>query len=66
MFNDTCKITCVDNGRIVDADILDFKEKKILIVSLNKSVKLTLKWNGKVYEGNSVGLTFTTNGPTIR
>lgn len=66
MYNDTCEVTCVDNGRKVIADVLNFKQWQMLVVSLNKSIKLSLKWNGKVYEGNGTGLTFTSAGPKVR
>lgn len=62
-FEDTCKVTCEDNGKIVDADVLDFKEGKTLSVSLNKSVKLVMPWNGKIYEGKMMGMSFVSTGP---
>ena len=63
---DTCQVSCVDNGKVVPADVLDFKEGKLLAVSLNKSVKLSMHWNGHVYEGRMSGLTFTSAGPIIK
>lgn len=62
---DTCQVTCVDNNRVVLADVLDFKEGKMLSVSLNKSLKLVMPWNGRVFEGRMSGLTFTSTGPII-
>ena len=63
--DDTCVVTCEDNGRTVTADILDFKEEKTLHVSLNKTLKLVMLWNGRIYEGNQSGLTFVSKGPKI-
>ena len=63
---ETCQASCVDNGKVVDADVLDFKEGKTLSVSLNKSLKMIMPWNGQVYEGRMSGLTFTSKGPTIK
>lgn len=63
---ETCQVTCESNGKIVTADILDFRETKTLAVSLNKSVKLVMPWNGRIYEGKMSGLTFVSAGPTIR
>jgi len=62
-FEEVCKVTCEDNDRVVDADILDFREEKMLIVSLNKSIKLTMPWNGKIYEGKLAGKSFVSQGP---
>ncbi len=62
---DVCEVTCEDNDKVVTADILDFKEHKMLSVSLNKSLKLLMPWNGKIYEGKMSGLTFVSKGPTI-
>lgn len=62
-FEEVCKVTCEDNDRIVDADVLDFREEKMLIVSLNKSIKLTMPWNGKIYEGKLAGKSFVSTGP---
>lgn len=63
--SDHCDVVCLDNNRIVKASVLDFKEHKTLIVVLNQSIKLTLKWNGRKYLGNSSGLEFSSDGPTV-
>ena len=31
----------------------------------NKSVKLPMTWNGKLYEGKMAGIDFTSAGPSI-
>lgn len=62
---ETCEVTCIDNNKTVLADILDFKQEKILIISLNKSVKLSMPFNGILYEGKMSGLTFISDGPKI-
>lgn len=64
---DTCKLECVDNGKTMIADVLDFRQQKRLSVSVMKSVKLELRYNDRthIYEGNMGGLTFTTVGPLI-
>ena len=62
---DTCDVTCEDNGRTAVAELLSFQEGSFLSVSLNRSVKLTLQWNGTLYEGKSSGLSFVSNGPSI-
>jgi len=64
-YDDTVKITCTDNGRIVDGDILNFKQQHYIDVSLNKSLKIHLNYNEKqkIYIGSMAGLEFTTTGP---
>lgn len=62
-YDDTCNVKCEDNGKTVVADILDFKEGKTLSVSLNKSLKLVMPFNGRVYEGKMSGMSFISDGP---
>lgn len=62
-FEDTCQVKCEDNGKTVTADVLDFKEGKTLSVSLNKSLKLVMPFNGRVYEGRMGGMSFISAGP---
>lgn len=62
---ETCTVTSEAKGQTVVADVLNFQEEKYLSVSLNKSVKLNLQWNGRVYEGKMAGMTFVSSGPTI-
>jgi hypothetical protein len=63
--DDHCEVTCEDNNKIVQADILNFQEEKTLSVSLNKSLKLIMPWNGRIYEGRMSGMTFVSKGPKI-
>ena len=62
---DTCEILCESNGRKMVADVLDFKDRQYLSVSVDKKVKVQLQWNGKFYEGGVAGLNFSTYGPTV-
>lgn len=61
----TCEVICEDNGRKMVADILYFKENQNITVSIDKKIKLDMRWNRRVYEGNMGGLTFVTDGPNI-
>ena len=63
MHDDTCKVTCVDNGKTMEAEIMAFKRGQYLVVSINQQVRLNMHYNKQVYEGNSSGLTFVSNGP---
>lgn len=62
-FDDVCKVTQANSGKEVDADILNFNEGRNLTVSINKSVKLMMTWNGRLYEGRMAGMDFTSPGP---
>jgi hypothetical protein len=61
----TCKVVQTASKRTVDAEIQDFVEHDKLNVVINKSVKLPMKWNGRIYEGRAAGMDFESNGPTI-
>ena len=64
--DDKCEVICEDNGRKIVAEVLSFTQRKNLTVSIDRSLKLTLMWNGKIYEGNQGPLSFVSNGPDIR
>ncbi len=64
--DETCIVVCEDNDKKVVADILAFNEGRNLTVSLNKSVKLLMSWNGRVYEGRMSGMSFVSQGPKIK
>lgn len=64
--DETCVVVCEDNDKKVVADILAFNEGRNLTVSLNKSVKLLMSWNGRVYEGRMSGMSFVSKGPNIK
>lgn len=64
--SDKCKVTHVNgNNRSAEADVLEFKDKKKLVVALGNAVKLHMIWNGKLYEAKQAGLEFTSSGPEI-
>jgi hypothetical protein len=63
--SDVCDVKNVTSNKIVEAVVQDFKELDTLYVIINKSVKLAMKWNGRVYEGRMAGMDFVSNGPKI-
>lgn len=67
-YEETCKVTCVDNNETVTADILEFKPQLLLSVSLNKTIKMVLKYTNKSdeYQGDLYGRTFISKGPKGR
>lgn len=64
-YDDKAKVTCVDNNETVMAEVLEFKPEVMLSVSLEKTIKLTLKYNTKVdeYQAELYGRTFISKGP---
>ena len=63
-YEDSVKITCSDNGRVVDAEIDNFRFQESLVAFVATN-KIIMKWNGRsVYVGNAAGLEFTTPGPS--
>lgn len=60
-----CTVMYENTNKTVDAEVLDFKEHQMLSVSINRSVKLTLSWNGQLYEGRMSGMNFVSAGPKI-
>lgn len=63
--SNTCSIKQANSSKMVEAEVYDFKEHAQLVVVLNKSVKLNMTWNGKLYEGKMAGLDFVTSGPVV-
>lgn len=64
-YGDTCLVKQESSGKTVEAVVHEFKVEDRLTVVLNQSVKLSMKWNGKVYEGRMAGLDFISPGPKI-
>jgi len=62
---DTCQIKVAKSSNTVDAVVSNFIFEERLDVVLNKSVKLTLKWNGRCYEGRGAGMDVESDGPTV-
>jgi len=67
-YEETCQVKCVDNGEVVTADILEFKPQMLLSISLNKAIKMVLKYVAKSdeYQGDMYGRTFVSKGPKGR
>ena len=63
--SDTCTVKQAATGREVVGEIMAFNEGRNLTVVMNKSVKLMMNWNGRMYEGRAAGMDFTSDGPNI-
>jgi hypothetical protein len=66
IIEDTCEIMCEDNGKRMVGEILSFREHDHVAVSVERSIKLDMKWNGYVYETKVAKLSFVTDGPLVR
>ena len=64
-FEDTCTITGVRNEISVVGEILDFREKRMIIATIERSAKVTLRWDDRVelYVGSLGGVEFQSTGP---
>jgi hypothetical protein len=62
---DTCLVKMAKSSKLTEAVVDQFIFEQQLDVIINKAVKLKLKWNGKCYEGRSVGMDFESDGPTV-
>ena len=58
------RLTCTSNGITMDADVLSFGEGKFLSVAIAE-MKISMTFNGKLYEGKAAGMHFTTSGPRV-
>ena len=65
-YGDTCTVKQANSSKTVEAIVYEFTEQKHLTVVLNKSVKIPMAWNGKLYEGRMAGIDFTSIGPSIQ
>ena len=63
--SDNCVIKQTASGREVAGEVMAFNEGRNLTVVMNKSVKIMMTWNGRMYEGRSAGMDFTSAGPTV-
>lgn len=63
--SDTCKINVVKSTKMTEAVVHDFQDKVSLTVIVNKTVKISMLWNGRCYEGRSAGMDFESDGPTV-
>jgi hypothetical protein len=53
------------SAKLTEAVVQAFEDKVLLNVIVNKAVKISMKWNGRCYEGRSAGMDFESVGPTV-
>jgi hypothetical protein len=64
-FEDTCTITGINNEISVVGEILTFREKHVIIATIQRSAKVTLNWDDRaqLYIGSLGGVEFQSAGP---
>lgn len=62
---DTAEIKCLNNDTTLLAEILDYKHAYMLTVSVDRKVKVSMRYNTgtKTYRGNVGSLEFESAGP---
>jgi hypothetical protein len=63
--SDKCVVKQAASGREVEGEIMSFNEGRNLTVVINKTVKILMNWNGRMYEGRAAGMDFLSEGPTL-
>lgn len=58
-------IKMAKSAKATEAVVESFEERVKLNVVVNKAIKISMKWNGRKYEGRSAGMDFESDGPTI-
>jgi hypothetical protein len=64
-FEDTCEITGVKNDVSVIGEILEFKHRDVIVATINRAAKVTLRWKEPLalYVGSLGGVEFHSPGP---
>lgn len=63
-FDSVAMVTCTDNDKTIEADVVDFRESRYLSVSMN-TVRVSLQYEPKFnqYVGSMGGMEFVSKGP---
>jgi hypothetical protein len=64
-YEDTCEIIGIKNGNSVLGEILSFRDKDMIIATIQRSAKVTLRWDprAELYIGSLGGVEFQSSGP---
>ena len=64
-FEDTTDVYCPETDKTVEADVIDFLDKRYLHISVGRAVTVNLQWQEKhsMYLGKAAGLEFQSHGP---
>lgn len=66
-FEDTCEITGNKNNTTVVAEILTFRDKDVIIATINRAAEVTLRWQESVelYVGSLANMELRSSGPKV-
>jgi hypothetical protein len=64
-YSDTCVIKMAKSAKETPAVVESFEDRVRLNVVVSKTVKISMKWNGRCYEGRLAGMDFESAGPAI-
>ena len=64
-YEDVCQIIGIKNDISVVGEIITFKEKDVIVATINRAAKVTLHWQDHAgeYIGSSGGVEFRSTGP---
>jgi hypothetical protein len=64
-YKEVAELVCTENGKKLTAEVLDFKPAYSLSVSVERQVRVNLRYNmeKKMYMGNVGSLEFSSTGP---
>ena len=63
--SDTCLVKMAKSSKMTEAVVSGFEDKVSLNVIINKDIRISMKLNGKCYEGRSSGMDFESAGPSV-
>jgi hypothetical protein len=53
------------SSKLTEAVVSHFVFEQDLNVIINKTIKISMKWNGRYYEGRQAGMDFESAGPEV-
>jgi len=64
-YKDTATLVCLENDKIIQSEVLDYKPAYMMTVSIERKIRVVLRYNTskKLYTGNVGSLEFSSNGP---
>jgi len=64
-YKDNVVLTCLENNKTVEGEVLDFKPAYMMTVSIDRKVRVVLRYNTgkKLYLGKVGSLEFSSAGP---
>jgi hypothetical protein len=63
--SETCLIKMAKSSKETTAVVESFEDRVKLNVIVNKAIKISMKWNGRYYEGRNAGMDFESAGPEV-